>query len=53
MDIDRDSATAPGPVEARPGTSTQEMILNMGSQHPSTHGVLRMALTLETERIIG
>ena len=53
MDIDRDSSTASGPVEARLGTSTQELILNMRPQHPSTHGVLHMVLTLEGERIIG
>ncbi len=31
---------------------TQEMLLNMGPQHPSTHGVLRMVLTLEGKKII-
>lgn len=30
---------------------TQEMILNMGPQHPSTHGVLRLELQLEGEII--
>ena len=25
---------------------SQEMLLNMGPQHPSTHGVLRLVLTL-------
>ena len=30
---------------------TQEMLLNMGPQHPSTHGVLRLVLTLEGETI--
>jgi NADH-quinone oxidoreductase subunit D len=32
---------------------TQEMLLNMGPQHPSTHGVLRMVLRLEGETIVG
>ncbi|HEX9253663.1 MAG TPA: NADH-quinone oxidoreductase subunit D [Ignavibacteriaceae bacterium] len=31
------------------GLRTEEMVLNMGPQHPSTHGVLRLELTLEGE----
>ncbi len=30
---------------------TEEMDINMGPQHPSTHGVLRLVLTLEGEEI--
>ena len=30
-----------------------EMVLNMGPQHPATHGVLRLLLRLDGERIIG
>ncbi len=33
------------------GIESQEMLLNMGPQHPSTHGVLRLILTLEGETI--
>ncbi|MBU2494034.1 MAG: NADH-quinone oxidoreductase subunit D [Bacteroidetes bacterium] len=31
---------------------TEEMVLNMGPQHPSTHGVLRLELELDGELII-
>jgi len=30
----------------------QRMIINMGPQHPSTHGVLRLMLELEGERVL-
>ncbi len=32
-------------------TSTEEFILNVGPQHPSTHGVLRLKVTLDGETI--
>ena len=39
-------------VEAqRPMLDTNEMVLNMGPQHPSTHGVLRIVLRLDGERV--
>ena len=28
------------------GVQSQEMLLNMGPQHPSTHGVLRLVLKI-------
>lgn len=31
---------------------TEELLVNMGPQHPATHGVLKIVLTLEGERII-
>ena len=31
---------------------TQEMLLNLGPQHPSTHGVLRLLLTMEGETVV-
>ena len=31
---------------------TEEMVLNMGPQHPSTHGVLRLQLELEGELVL-
>lgn len=33
------------------GLRSEEMILNMGPQHPSTHGVLRLVLTLDGETV--
>jgi NADH-quinone oxidoreductase subunit D len=32
--------------------ATQDMVLNIGPQHPSTHGVLRLRITLDGERIV-
>jgi NADH-quinone oxidoreductase subunit D len=34
-----------------PELSTEEMVLNIGPQHPSTHGVLRLVLELDGEKI--
>src|SRR5579859_5875832 len=42
----------PETIEGPEGLKSQEMLLNMGPQHPSTHGVLRMVLTLEGETVI-
>jgi NADH-quinone oxidoreductase subunit D len=46
-------ATIPAP-EVRPESpaAPRHMTLNMGPQHPSTHGVLRIVLELEGETII-
>jgi len=33
-------------------TESGTMILNMGPQHPSTHGVLRLLLELDGETVI-
>jgi NADH-quinone oxidoreductase subunit D len=32
--------------------ATEDMVLNIGPQHPSTHGVLRIRITLDGERIV-
>lgn len=37
---------------AKPEIKMEEMYLNMGPQHPSTHGVLRLGIMLEGEVII-
>ena len=39
-------------TEGPEGLRSEEMILNMGPQHPSTHGVLRLVLTLEGETVV-
>lgn len=45
-------------VEARlgengDGLKTQRVVVNMGPQHPSTHGVFRMKLMLDGETVVG
>lgn len=49
---------APGSLESRiqalspdPDGDTQEYFVNMGPQHPSTHGVLRLVLKMDGETI--
>jgi NADH-quinone oxidoreductase subunit D len=44
---------APGaaPVAEQPSSRGRRMTLNMGPQHPSTHGVLRVVLELDGETI--
>jgi NADH-quinone oxidoreductase subunit D len=32
---------------------TTDLVINMGPQHPSTHGVLRVVLRLDGERVVG
>src|ERR687890_986903 len=34
------------------GLDTADMVLNIGPQHPATHGVLRLRLVLDGERIV-
>ncbi len=37
---------------AVPIFDTDELVINMGPQHPSTHGVLRVVLRLDGERVV-
>lgn len=36
----------------RPMFDTDELVINMGPQHPSTHGVLRLVLRLDGEKVV-
>ncbi len=38
--------------ETRPMFDTEELVINMGPQHPSTHGVLRVVLRLDGEKVV-
>jgi NADH-quinone oxidoreductase subunit D len=40
------------PAESTDGAERRRMTLNMGPQHPSTHGVLRVVVTLDGERVL-
>ncbi len=45
----------PGPEEgqeAPDGLAGQKMVINMGPQHPATHGVLRLVLQLDGETVV-
>ncbi|MGI8578572.1 MAG: NADH-quinone oxidoreductase subunit D [Nocardioidaceae bacterium] len=41
-----------GGVDSGRGPITEELVLNVGPQHPATHGVLRLSVTADGERII-
>ena len=46
--------TQPGAIKTSSGKTlrTDEMIINMGPQHPSTHGVLRLEIVVDGEIIV-
>src|SRR5260221_14316406 len=52
MATNQSTSANPQVAEASEGIKSQEMLLNMGPQHPSTHGVLRLGLMLEGETIV-
>ena len=45
---------APGPIESdeQIDVQSEEMLVNMGPQHPSTHGVLRLVLRTDGEVVL-
>ncbi|MGE5229578.1 MAG: NADH-quinone oxidoreductase subunit D [Deltaproteobacteria bacterium] len=46
-----DEATARGEGSDVDGLAFNEVVVNMGPQHPSTHGVLRLVVTLDGELV--
>ncbi|MCL4318374.1 MAG: NADH-quinone oxidoreductase subunit D, partial [Firmicutes bacterium] len=40
-------------IAERDGITQEELVLNLGPQHPSTHGVFRMVLECRGESIVG
>jgi NADH-quinone oxidoreductase subunit D len=43
---------APGPIDDTIDVQSEEMLVNMGPQHPSTHGVLRIVLRTDGEMVL-
>src|SRR5436305_1585487 len=52
MATDQENGIYTQASDATEGPKTQEMLLNMGPQHPSTHGVLRLVMALEGETVV-
>ena len=57
--LERKMQIAPAPVKVIPAEKvephrlrTEEMVLNVGPQHPSTHGVLRLETVLDGELVV-
>jgi NADH-quinone oxidoreductase subunit D len=50
-DPDIGTSATVDPAQSGGETTTRRMVLNMGPQHPSTHGVLRILLELDGETI--
>ena len=45
-------ALAPGALDETIDVQSEEMLVNMGPQHPSTHGVLRIVLRTDGEMVL-
>ncbi|HSM55137.1 MAG TPA: NADH-quinone oxidoreductase subunit C [Candidatus Sulfomarinibacteraceae bacterium] len=55
MEFDVDAEIYAGVTVTReetPGLKTEKVTVNMGPQHPSTHGVFRMVVTLDGETVL-
>ena len=40
------------PADAPPELDSRNMLINIGPQHPATHGVLRLVLELDGETVV-
>jgi NADH-quinone oxidoreductase subunit D len=49
---DRERSSALVPLEEAPELHAERMLINIGPQHPATHGVLRLVLELDGETVI-
>jgi len=50
---DGNALAVPGLEAVRSSENDNELTLNMGPQHPSTHGVFRLILQLDGETVVG
>jgi NADH-quinone oxidoreductase subunit D len=50
--ITREYVLAPGDGDEETDVQSEEMLVNMGPQHPSTHGVLRIVLRTDGEMVL-
>ena len=52
MVIDENATLPKSRETSQGGLETEEMILNVGPQHPATHGVFRLLATIDGERLV-
>ncbi len=52
LEVDRVALTPLGDSRINVELDTGDMILNMGPQHPATHGTLRLVVRLDGERVV-
>jgi NADH-quinone oxidoreductase subunit C/D len=55
MGVDADDNAGPRDADGGGGSGirTERVLINMGPQHPSTHGVFRMVVAVEGEYVVG